>query len=190
MKLSATDRAKTNPEHTAWTSKAAPRVMPSRACTFVATDGKVSSGVVVATTIKSRSFGARWAFSIARVAAFNARSEVSSPGSTIWRRLIPVLSVIQASDVSNRLARSSLVTTLAGRYAPQPTTTERIIFKRLPPGPHRHRSRVQGDCRIAPVKQKHRRDLPECVESCRSAPYRLQDRLRWRSQERRFLRDF
>src|SRR5579871_2689001 len=164
--------------------------MPSRACTFVPIEGNVSSGVVVATTIKSRSLGARRAFSSARVAAFNARSEVSSPAATIWRRLIPVLSVIQASDVSNRLARSSLVTTFAGRYAPQPTTTERIIFKRLPPGPHRHRSRVQRDFRTAPVRQKRRRDLPISVESCRSGPYRLQDRLHWRSQERRSLHDF
>jgi hypothetical protein len=41
------------PEHTAYTSKAAPRLMPSRDWITVATEGKVSSGVVVAQTIKS-----------------------------------------------------------------------------------------------------------------------------------------
>ena len=39
------------PEQTACTSKAAPRVMPSRAWTMVAVAGKVSSGVVVAQMI-------------------------------------------------------------------------------------------------------------------------------------------
>ena len=43
------------PEQTACTSKAAPRVMPSRACTMVAVAGKVSSGVVVAQMIRSSS---------------------------------------------------------------------------------------------------------------------------------------
>ena len=55
MKLSATASAKTKPEQTAWTSKATPRVMPSLACTCVAVAGKVSSGVVVPTTIRSTS---------------------------------------------------------------------------------------------------------------------------------------
>src|SRR6266852_2649023 len=36
------------PEHTAWTSNAAPRVMPRRACTLVAVAGKVLSGDAVA----------------------------------------------------------------------------------------------------------------------------------------------
>ena len=36
------------PAHTAWTSNAAPLVMPSAACTRVAVAGKVRSGVAVA----------------------------------------------------------------------------------------------------------------------------------------------
>ena len=48
-------------------------------------------------------------------AARTARSEVSSPSSATWRWRMPVRSVIQASEVSIRPARSSLLTIFAGR---------------------------------------------------------------------------
>ena len=55
MRLSATDTPYTKPAHTAWTSNAAPLVMPRAACTRVAVAGNVWSGVAVARTIRSRS---------------------------------------------------------------------------------------------------------------------------------------
>jgi hypothetical protein len=60
--------------------------MPRRACILVATAGKVSSGVVVATTIRSISSAAylRILKRGAR-AAFSARSEVVSPGFAMRR---------------------------------------------------------------------------------------------------------
>ena len=69
------------PEQTACTSKAAPRVMPSRACTVVAVAGKVSSGVVVAQTIRSSSPASMPASRSAARAASSARSEVFSPSA-------------------------------------------------------------------------------------------------------------
>ena len=67
------------PEQTAWTSKAAPRLMPRRACTMVATEGKVRSGVVVATMIRSSSSASMPASVRAARAAPSARSEVFWP---------------------------------------------------------------------------------------------------------------
>ena len=104
-----------NPEHTACTSKAAPRVMPSRACNLTAVDGKVSSGVAVASTIRSRSLPLMPARSRARRAAWNARSDVSSPSAAMRRSPIPVRCRIQESDVLSRVASSSLVTIRSGR---------------------------------------------------------------------------
>ncbi len=62
------------PEHTACTSKAAPWVTPSIACTRVAVAGKVSSGVAVARTIRSSASASMPAAASARRAAAQARS--------------------------------------------------------------------------------------------------------------------
>ena len=51
----------------------------------------------------------------ARMEAFTAISEVTSPGAAMRRSLMPVRSVIQASEVSTTLASSSLVTIVSGR---------------------------------------------------------------------------
>src|SRR5581483_4708075 len=115
------------PEHTAWTSKAAPRLIPSRACTMVATEGKVSSGVVVATITMSSSLASMPASSSAARPAARAKSDVFSVSFTTRRSRMPVRSRIQASEVSTRLARSSLVSTVCGRWAPQPITRLRIM---------------------------------------------------------------
>src|SRR3954452_4543711 len=129
--LSATASAKMKPEHTACTSKAAPRFIPSCACTLLAVAGKVWSGVAVASTITSRSLPLIPACSSARRAAPKARSDVSSPSAAIRRSEMPVRCRIHSSEVSSRSASSLLVTIRSGRYPPQPTIWERNIM----PGP-------------------------------------------------------
>src|SRR5262245_50189221 len=52
------------------------------------------------------------------------RSEVSSPGSAMWRCSMPVRSLIHSSLVSTSRARSSLVMTRFGRWAPTPRITD------------------------------------------------------------------
>ena len=103
------------PAHTACTSKAAPLVMPSAACTRVAVAGKVSSGVAVASTMRSRSHAFMPAWSSARCAALIARCEVNSPSAAMWRWRMPVRCWIHSSEVSIFLASSALVTILSGR---------------------------------------------------------------------------
>jgi hypothetical protein len=89
--------------------------MPIMCWTRVAVDGKVWSGVAVATRIASMSAApipqAESAWSAARA----ARSEVSCPSAAMWRWPIPVRARIQASDVSRRFDSSSFVTTRSGR---------------------------------------------------------------------------
>src|SRR6266581_4146869 len=114
-----------NPVHTACISKAAPRVMPSWACTLVAVAGKVWSGVAVASTMRSRSPPAMPADLSAWRAAAVARSEVSSPTAATWRCRMPVRCTIHSSEVARRSARSALVTIFSGRYPPQPRISER-----------------------------------------------------------------
>src|ERR1700730_4789314 len=53
--LSATESANMNPAQTACTSKAAPCLIPRRACTFAAVAGNVLSGVAVARKRRARS---------------------------------------------------------------------------------------------------------------------------------------
>ena len=103
------------PLHTACTSKAAPRSMPRPAWMRVAVAGKVSSGVEVAQTIRSRSSGARPALSSAACAARRPMCEVNSSSAAIRRSRIPVRFWIHASEVSIRPASSSLVTIREGR---------------------------------------------------------------------------
>ena len=71
-------RAKTKPAQTAWMSKAKPWRMPRPAWTMVAVEGKVRSGVEVATMIASRSSACSPASASAALAAM-AMSEVVSP---------------------------------------------------------------------------------------------------------------
>jgi hypothetical protein len=52
--------------------------------------GKITSGVVVATTIKSSAEGGRSAAASARLLASRARSLALSLSAAMWRCLIPV----------------------------------------------------------------------------------------------------
>ena len=74
----------------------------------------VVSGVVVPTTTKSMSEGVRPAFAIAFNAAFDARSEVATPGSTMCRSRMPVRCRIQSLVVATIFSRSALVSSRGG----------------------------------------------------------------------------
>jgi hypothetical protein len=73
------------------------------------TVGKYMSGVVVPTAMKSMSSGRRFARSIACWAARNARSEVASLSSAMWRSRMPLRCTIHSSLVSTIFSRSALV---------------------------------------------------------------------------------
>ena len=88
---------------------------PSFSCSAHAVDGKIMSGVVVATTIKSTSESAMPAVASAWREAASARSLVCSSGAAICREQIPVRVRTHSSLVSMRVASSALVSTLAGR---------------------------------------------------------------------------
>ena len=103
------------PAHTACTSKPKPRVMPSRLCTMVATEGKVRSGVEVATSTPSMSSMLTPAFSSAAVAALTARSEVVSPSAAKCRRSIPERVRIHSSEVSRNSSNHVFGTIRSGR---------------------------------------------------------------------------
>src|SRR4029079_5616846 len=83
--------------------------------------------------MRSMSSGAIPASSRAARAATAPMNEVSSPSAAIRRSLMPVRSVIQLSEVSTILARSSLVTTRWGRYPPTPLMTVRTVSNPLLP---------------------------------------------------------
>ena len=72
--------------------------MPRAACTRVAVAGKVSSGVAVARTIRSRSEALMPAWASALSDALMARCEVNSPSAAMWRCLMPVRCWIHSSD--------------------------------------------------------------------------------------------
>jgi hypothetical protein len=107
--------AKTNPAQTACTSKANPRSMPKPACTIVAQDGKVRSGVDVATITASMSSGASPAMSSAARAAATAIWLVVSPSAAKCRRSMPDRERIHSSVVSSVFSNSAFSTTRAGR---------------------------------------------------------------------------
>src|SRR5262245_54719523 len=88
--------------------------------------GKVRSGVDVAHTTRSMSTGSMPARTRAWCEAAMPRVEVSSPSSAMWRCSMPVRSLIHASLVSTRRARSSLVMMRFGRWAPTPRITDRM----------------------------------------------------------------
>ena len=77
--------------------------------------GTTTPDLIFPSTISSISEGSTPAASSARRAAPSARSTVVSPSAAIWRWRIPVRAAIHSSLVSIRCARSSLVTTMAGR---------------------------------------------------------------------------
>ena len=71
--------------------------------------------IIVATTIRSTSAGARPASASARLAASTARSLVGWSSRALCRWRMPVRSTIHSSEVSTIFARSALVTTCSGR---------------------------------------------------------------------------
>src|SRR5579862_8501125 len=85
-----------------------------------AVDGNTTSGVVVATMIRSMSLGASDADASAARDAKNARSDVCSPSATTWRCRMPVRVRIHSSLVSIFCESSSLVMMRDGRYRPVP----------------------------------------------------------------------
>ncbi len=90
--------------------------MPSFCCTTAAVAGKVMSGVVVATMIRSTSsVGERRHFPAPCVPAAAARSEVSLALGRDMALRMPVRCWIHSSEVSTVLASSSLVMTRVGR---------------------------------------------------------------------------
>ena len=72
------------------------------------------SGVVVPTMMTPMSAGVMPACAIALVAASFARSDVATPGSTMWRSLMPVRCRIHSWFVSTIRSRSSLVSSRGG----------------------------------------------------------------------------
>jgi hypothetical protein len=83
-------------------------------CTMHAVEGKLISGVMVATIIKSISSAFRPASSRALLAAIVLKSEVACSSLTILLSRIPVREVIHSSDVLTIFSRSWLVMTFSG----------------------------------------------------------------------------
>ena len=84
-------------------------MIPNFVWTLQAILGKILSGVVVATIIRSISLELMPALFIAFLAASKAKSLVSSSGPTICLSFIPVLKVIHSSVVSKLFSRSLFV---------------------------------------------------------------------------------
>ena len=93
-----------------------------------AVEGNVRSGEVVATIIMSISSALIWQFFKRFSEALNAKSEVNSDLSAMWRCLIPVLSTIHSSLVSTSLDKSKFVTILLGTYEPVATIFANIFI--------------------------------------------------------------
>src|SRR4051812_29732241 len=85
-----------------------------------AVDGKTISGVIVAQTIRSRSFGSMPAASMALRAAAAPRVAVDSPGPAMRRSRMPVRWTIHSSLVSTIRDSSSLVRRFSGSALPVP----------------------------------------------------------------------
>ena len=122
------------PAQTACTSKAAQPGAPIAACTWAAVDGKIRSGVVVATMMRSISEASSPERPSASRAAATASDVVPSPcvGSQKRRASIPVRVRIHSSFVSmpsrsRRAASSSFVTRCAGRAAPVAMILEYMV---------------------------------------------------------------
>ncbi len=111
-------KAKRKPAHAALTSKAVAFLAPSAFCTRHATDGKLLSGLIVATMIRSSFAGSKSADFNACFAAFVAKWLLRSPLAAMRRSLIPVRVVIHSSLVSTIFSRSKLVKTFSGTKLP------------------------------------------------------------------------
>src|SRR5689334_16085615 len=94
---------------------------PSFSCTVHAIDGRMRSGVTVPTKMWSTSWTVRPAISSARVAAANARSELSWPSATMRRSRMPVRVTIHSSEVSTIFSRSKFDRIRSGSALPVPT---------------------------------------------------------------------
>src|SRR5688572_7067778 len=101
-------------------SRAAACEASSFRCTVQAIEGRMRSGVTVATKMWSTSWTSTPAASSAFFAASVARSEFSWPGATMRRSRMPVRVTIHSSDVSTIFSRSALDSTRSGRARPVP----------------------------------------------------------------------
>src|SRR6185503_1273124 len=126
----ARSKPKTNPVHAAKTSYAAAFVAPSFRCSVQAHDGRMRSGVVVASTIWSTSSAFTFAISSARWQAISAMSLEPWSGAAMRRSRMPVRSTIHSSDVSTSFSRSWFVNTRSGTYMPVPV----MVMPRIPSG--------------------------------------------------------
>src|SRR5262245_16535724 len=120
----------TNPVHAANMSYAAAFVAPSFCCSVHAHDGRMRSGVVVASTIWSTSSAFTFAISSARWQAISAMSLEAWSGAAMRRSRMPVRSTIHSSDVSTSFSRSWFVSTRSGTYMPVPV----MVVPRMPSG--------------------------------------------------------
>ena len=109
-----------NPLHAAARSMAGVLVSPRLAATKQAVLGKVISGVIVPQRMRSMSFGASPAASIALRAAAVASVAVDSSLPAMRRSRMPVRCTIHSSLVSTIFDRSSLVSLRSGTLLPVP----------------------------------------------------------------------
>ena len=115
---SATAVAYKKPGQAAEMSNAAARSAPSRACRSQAVEGSSRSGVAVASTIASMSWGVRPAWSSALTLASQLSMATDWSGRAMWRSRMPVRSTIHWSEVSSMRVRSALVSTPGGTATP------------------------------------------------------------------------
>jgi hypothetical protein len=103
-----------NPVQPASRSYAAASGAPSSSASKALDVGNIMSGVTVAQTRKSMSFGSSSACASAVRAAGSARSVSASSGAAMRRSRIPVRSMIHSSDVLTIVDSSSLLSTRSG----------------------------------------------------------------------------
>src|SRR5919202_3233033 len=115
-------KAARNPLHAAPMSSAPARSAPRAWATSGAAFGVISSGVIVATRTRSRSYGSTPASASARRAAQVAMSLRRSLGAARRRVWTPVRLTIQASSTPRRSESTALGTTSAGTQWPRPMT--------------------------------------------------------------------
>ncbi len=120
------------PEQAACTSKEPMLRIPTMSQIRFAVDGNTKSGVVVAQISRSTFLGAVFVFCSSPRTASAPMCEVPSPSPLrIWRSLMPVRSVIQASEVSTMRASSALVSTCGGTYPWTAVIAARMGFARF-----------------------------------------------------------
>src|SRR5262245_42165829 len=128
--LRAIESPNTKPVQAANMSKATARVAPSFCWSVQAQEGRMRSGVVVATRMQSTWSAVSPAASSARWQATSARSDDACSGAAIRRSRIPVRSTIHSSEVSTMRSRSALVSRFSGTYIPVPV----IVAPRIASG--------------------------------------------------------